>query len=117
MSDIDDIIMGGMVFKGGGGPKKDDDDKVKTKARRRSTSRVLTEAALPVRRQSIANREPTANHRRRSNSFLQRIKNKSPSTGAVQSMGIFSYFRHQSSLSLIPCQVETRSPETAMVGV
>ena len=27
MSDIDDIIMGGMVFKGGGGPKKDDDDK------------------------------------------------------------------------------------------
>ncbi len=22
MSDIDDIIMGGMVFKGGGGPKK-----------------------------------------------------------------------------------------------
>ena len=29
MSDIDDIIMGGMVFKGGGGPKKDDDDKVK----------------------------------------------------------------------------------------
>ena len=33
MSDIDDIIMGGMVFKGGGGPKKDDDDKVKTKAK------------------------------------------------------------------------------------
>ena len=34
MSDIDDIIMGGMVFKGGGGPKKDDDDKVKTKAQK-----------------------------------------------------------------------------------
>lgn len=25
--------------------------------------------------------------------------------------------RHQSSLSLMPCQVETRSPDTAMVGV
>ena len=35
MSDIDDIIMGGMVFKGGGGPKKDDDDKVKTKAKKK----------------------------------------------------------------------------------
>ena len=34
MSDIDDIIMGGMVFKGGGGPKKDD-DKVKTKAKKK----------------------------------------------------------------------------------
>ena len=33
MSDIDDIIMGGMVFKGGG-PKKDD-DKVKTKAKKK----------------------------------------------------------------------------------
>ena len=32
MSDIDDIIMGGMVFKGGGGPKKDD---VKTKAKKK----------------------------------------------------------------------------------
>ena len=36
MSDIDDIIMGGMVFKGGGGPKKDDDDKVKTKAKKKT---------------------------------------------------------------------------------
>ena len=35
MSDIDDIIMGGMVFKSGGGPKKDDDDKVKTKAKKK----------------------------------------------------------------------------------
>ncbi len=34
MSDIDDIIMGGMVFKGVG-PKKDDDDKVKTKAKKK----------------------------------------------------------------------------------
>ena len=34
MSDIDDIIMGGMVFKGGGGPKKDY-DKVKTKAKKK----------------------------------------------------------------------------------
>ena len=34
MSDIDDIIMGGMVFKGGG-PKKDDDGKVKTKAKKK----------------------------------------------------------------------------------
>lgn len=25
MNDIDDIIMGGMVFKAGGGPKKEDD--------------------------------------------------------------------------------------------
>ena len=31
MNDIDDIIMGGMVFKAGGGPKKEDDGKVKTK--------------------------------------------------------------------------------------
>lgn len=31
--------------------------------------------------------------------------------------GDFSYFRHQSSLSMMPCQVETRSPDTAMVGV
>ena len=30
MNDIDDIIMGGMVFKAGGGPKKEDDGKVKT---------------------------------------------------------------------------------------
>ena len=29
MNDIDDIIMGGMVFRSGGGPKKDDDGKVK----------------------------------------------------------------------------------------
>ena len=35
MSDIDDIIMGGMVFKGDGGPKKDDGDKVKTKAKKK----------------------------------------------------------------------------------
>ena len=35
MSDIDDIIMGGMVFKGGGGSKKDNDDKVKTKAKKK----------------------------------------------------------------------------------
>lgn len=34
MSDIDDIIMGGLVFKGGGGPKKED-DKVKTKAKKK----------------------------------------------------------------------------------
>ncbi len=34
MSDIDDIIMGGMVFKSGGGPKKED-DKVKTKAKKK----------------------------------------------------------------------------------
>ena len=34
MSEIDDIIMCGMVFKGGGGAKKDDDDKVKTKAKK-----------------------------------------------------------------------------------
>ena len=34
MSDIDDIIMGGMVFKAGGGPKKED-DKVKTKAKKK----------------------------------------------------------------------------------
>ena len=35
MNDIDDIIMGGMVFKSGGGPKKDDDGKVKTKAKKK----------------------------------------------------------------------------------
>lgn len=34
MNDIDDIIMGGMVFKSGG-PKKDDDGKVKTKAKKK----------------------------------------------------------------------------------
>lgn len=34
MSDIDDIIMGGMVFQGGG-PKKEDDGKVKTKAKKK----------------------------------------------------------------------------------
>lgn len=34
MNDIDDIIMGGMVFKSGGGPKKDD-GKVKTKAKKK----------------------------------------------------------------------------------
>ena len=34
MNDIDDIIMGGMVFKSGGGPKKEDDGKVKTKAKK-----------------------------------------------------------------------------------
>lgn len=34
MSDIDDIIMGGLVFKGGGGPRKED-DKVKTKAKKK----------------------------------------------------------------------------------
>ncbi len=35
MNDIDDIIMGGMVFKSSGGPKKDDDGKVKTKAKKK----------------------------------------------------------------------------------
>ena len=35
MNDIDDIIMGGMVFKAGGGPKKEDDGKVKTKAKKK----------------------------------------------------------------------------------
>ena len=35
MNDIDDIIMGGMVFRSGGGPKKDDDGKVKTKAKKK----------------------------------------------------------------------------------
>lgn len=36
MNDIDDIIMGGMVFKAGGGPKKKEDDgKVKTKAKKK----------------------------------------------------------------------------------
>lgn len=35
MNDIDDIIMGGMVFKSDGGPKKDDDGKVKTKAKKK----------------------------------------------------------------------------------
>lgn len=35
MSDIDDIIMGGMVFKAGGGLKKEDDGKVKTKAKKK----------------------------------------------------------------------------------
>lgn len=34
MNDIDDIIMGGMVFKAGGGPKKED-GKVKTKAKKK----------------------------------------------------------------------------------
>ena len=34
MNDIDDIIMGGMVFKAGGGSKKEDDGKVKTKAKK-----------------------------------------------------------------------------------
>lgn len=35
MNDIDDIIMGGMVFKAGGDPKKEDDGKVKTKAKKK----------------------------------------------------------------------------------
>ena len=35
MNDIDDIVMGGMVFRSGGGPKKDDDGKVKTKAKKK----------------------------------------------------------------------------------
>ena len=35
MNDIDDIIMGGMVFKAGGGPKKEDDGKVKTQAKKK----------------------------------------------------------------------------------
>ena len=79
MSDIDDIIMGGMVFKGGGGPKKDDDDKVKTKAKKKkyitgahgsgSSSTVYSLPRL-VRRQSIASREPIVNPRRRNNTSL-----------------------------------------------
>ena len=64
MNDIDDIIMGGMVFKSGGGPKKDDDGKVKTKA---SISPVPTAVVLLVRKRNIANSVRTVNHRRNKN--------------------------------------------------
>ena len=39
MNDIDDIIMGGMVFKAGGGPKKEDDGKVSGSARQKAKYR------------------------------------------------------------------------------
>ena len=64
MNDIDDIIMGGMVFKSGGGPKKDDDGKVKTKAKRKSTLPAPTAVALLVRKLNIANNAPTASRRK-----------------------------------------------------
>lgn len=70
MSDIDDIIMGGMVFKGGGGPKKDDDDKVKTKAKKKKYITGAHGSGSAVRRQSIASREPIVNPRRRNNTSL-----------------------------------------------
>lgn len=35
MSDIDDILQNGIVFRGGGGEKPADGDKVKTKAKKK----------------------------------------------------------------------------------
>lgn len=63
MNDIDDIIMGGMVFKAGGGPKKEDDGKVKTKAKKRNISLVPTAADLHDRKLSIASSGPIATSR------------------------------------------------------
>lgn len=63
MNDIDDIIMGGMVFKAGGGPKKEDDGKVKTKAKKRNISLAPTAADLHDRKLSIASNGPIATSR------------------------------------------------------
>lgn len=64
MNDIDDIIMGGMVFKAGGGPKKEDDGKVKTKAKKKKyITGAHGNADLHDRKLSIANSGPIATSR------------------------------------------------------
>ena len=42
MNDIDDIIMGGMVFKAGGGPKKEDQGQEKEIYHWRPRQRICT---------------------------------------------------------------------------
>lgn len=72
MSDIDDIIETGIVFKGAPkGPKRD--DKVKTKAKKKSISPALM---VPVRQ----NKRPSTVNNGRSASRSNTIKKKSIET-------------------------------------
>ena len=58
MSDIDEIIESGMVFRGASKPKTDD-GKVKTKAKKRSILLVHTALAVQSRRLSTVSNVPT----------------------------------------------------------
>jgi hypothetical protein len=57
-SDFQEILENGINFGRGGGPRKEE-DKVKTKAKKRSTSLVLTVVALPSRRPNAVSNGPT----------------------------------------------------------
>lgn len=71
MSDIDEIIEHGIVFKGAskGGPKND--DKVKTKAKKRSISPVHTAPARLSRRLNTGNSGPTELRKEKRNKHWQ----------------------------------------------